>query len=223
MIINNDSKRQLVKRVFTDAAAKYELMNDLMSLGLQNWWRRAAMATISPDRRFLLDIAGGKGDIATRFLAKKRERRAIVADPSAAMIKYWGGEKITADAENLPFDDCSFDVATMAFGLRNIVDKPRALAEAFRVLEPHGQFVCLELGKPRLFRRAFRFYARKALPMIAKLVGSEPSAYRYLGKSVLEFESPAQVCRMMANVGFVGIRTRLFHSGVACIYSGHKP
>ena len=213
----------MVKRVFNQSAAKYELMNDLMSLGLQRWWRRAAVAAISPRKRFLLDIAGGKGDIARRFLAAGRNRRAVVADPCEAMVRHWGGEKISAHGEELPFRDNSFDVASMAFGLRNVADKPGSLAEALRVLEPYGQFICLELGAPKLFRGVHRFYVRRALPLIAELVRTDPDSYRYLGKSVLDFETPPQVRRMLENAGFIGIRCRSFHGGVACVYSGYKP
>ncbi len=224
------TKRRLVGEVFRSSAPKYELMNDLMSLGLQRWWRRAAVAAISPSARFLLDIGGGKGDIAARFLAEdtparegKPARRAIVADPSKDMLVGWKGEKVSAYGEELPFRLDCFDAATMAFSLRNSADRSAVLAETFRVLAPYGQFICLELGQPKLFRAAHRLWLKRALPFMAGLVGSGPEAYQYLGDSILQFETPPRVCRMLERVGFVGIRLRRFHGGIACLYSGIKP
>ena len=221
--------KQAVAEVFKRAAPSYEPMNELMSLGLHRWWRRAMVAAIPSSCRLLLDVAGGKGDIASRFILKNHpknptKRRAVVVDPSFEMIKAASSKhpSILAPAEALPFEANSFDAVTMAFGIRNVTHKQKALAEVHRVLKPYGKFICLELGSPRLFSHLHKGYLKHTLPRMARLMGADVSAYKYLADSILKFETPAQLCRMLTKAGFSGIGCRSFQMGIASIYSGYK-
>jgi len=201
------------------------------------------VAAIPNGCEYLLDVAGGKGDIAMRFLRGSKSRQAVVLDPSFEMLSKASEDnkanktskasesnksnnpnsvRVLAPAEALPFASNSFDAVTMAFGIRNITHRQKALNEAQRVLKPYGKFICLELGKPKIFPHLHRLYLKRALPMMAKVLKADVGAYEYLADSILTFPTPAQVCLMLQKAGFDGVRHRSFHGGIASIFSGFK-
>ena len=197
--VAHDDKARLVGGVFDSVASRYDVMNDLMSFGIHRLWKRLTVdeAAVRPGQR-VLDIAGGTGDLARLFLRRVGTRgQVVLADINAAMLDA-GRERlldagvagnleyVQADAEALPFEDGSFDCVSIAFGLRNVTDKARALESMFRVLKPGGRLLVLEFSKPvlPLLGRVYDGYSFTALPLMGKLVAGDAESYRYLAESI---------------------------------------
>lgn len=227
-------KREQVGRVFASVARRYDLMNDLMSLGVHRLWRREMLAALRlPLQARVLDIAGGSGDIAVRIA--RRARRVVVCDASPAMLEHGRARAwdrgliaeiawICGDAEALPFPRGAFDAATVAFGIRNVARMDTALAEAARVLTPGGRFACLEFGPraPPTLEPFYRAWSDRVIPFLGATVARDRAAYEYLVESIRRFPAPDEFARRIAGAGFAGVRARPFSGGVAWLHTGWR-
>jgi demethylmenaquinone methyltransferase/2-methoxy-6-polyprenyl-1,4-benzoquinol methylase len=231
-------KQSLVDDVFHSVARRYDLMNDLMSGGLHRAWKDALVTAVNPPRNersfALLDIAGGTGDVALRVLkAGGSGTRATVADINADMLAVGReraakrGVAITfteGNAEALPFPDRAFDVATIAFGIRNVPRIEQALAEAFRVLKIGGRFLCLEFSSVDVpgLDQLYDLYSFNVIPALGRLVANDAEAYRYLVESIRQFPKPADFAEMMRAAGFRRVSFRPLSGGVVALHSGWR-
>jgi demethylmenaquinone methyltransferase/2-methoxy-6-polyprenyl-1,4-benzoquinol methylase len=235
--VAEDEKTRLVRDVFDHVASRYDLMNDLMSGGIHRRWKAQLIDRLNPrPGETLLDLAGGTGDIACRFLGRAGgSARVIGCDINAAMVAagrdraiddgFLGGIDWTVgDAENLPFSDASIDACTISFGLRNVTRKEAALAEARRVLKPGGRFFCLEFShvEAPLLRRAYDLYSFAVLPRLGGLVARDREAYQYLVESIRRFPPQAELAAMMREAGFEQVSWRNLSGGIAAIHVGWR-
>ncbi len=220
--------------MFRDIAARYDLLNALLSLGVDRQWRaeatREALAG-GPER--VLDVATGTADLALAIKRARPQTDVVGVDFVEAMLER-GRTKaakqnldvtlLQGDGLKLPFDAASFDVVTIAYGLRNFADYARGLREFYRVLKPGGRLVVLEFPPPPEgpLGRIFRAYFLKVLPVIGGAVSGRRSAYSYLPESVLQFPKPDALARMMQHAGFGGVRYRLQTFGVSALHVGYK-
>jgi len=231
-----DDKARLVRGVFDSVATRYDLMNDLMSAGLHRLWKRRAVeqAAVRPGD-CVLDLAGGTGDLAI-LLARKvgADGRVVLADINAAMLAE-GRKRVVdagiagnlalavADAENLPFADSSFDCITIAFGLRNVTDKPAALRSMHRVLKPGGKLVVLEFSQPlEALRPAYDLYSFRVLPLIGRLVANDEDSYQYLAESIRMHPDQEQLLGMMRDAGFERCRYDNLAAGIVALHTGYR-
>ncbi|PJK15191.1 bifunctional demethylmenaquinone methyltransferase/2-methoxy-6-polyprenyl-1,4-benzoquinol methylase UbiE [Lysobacteraceae bacterium NML07-0707] len=230
-------KQKLVAEVFSSVAGNYDLMNDLMSLGIHRVWKRYFVATcqVRPGDR-VLDLAGGTGDIAT--LLKPRVGDAgslILGDINASMLKVGrermtnrgqvrGFEYVQCNAEKLPFPDASFDLVTIAFGLRNVTDKDAALREMQRVLKVGGQARVLEFSEvtAEWFRPIYDFHSFKVLPRLGKLFANDADSYQYLAESIRKHPPQEALKAMMQTAGFARVGYRNLSAGIVAIHTGYK-
>lgn len=235
--VASGAKQGLVNDVFARVATRYDLMNDLMSGGLHRLWKSELLAWLAPPKSAvpyaLLDVAGGTGDIAFRFLdSSGKGASAVVCDISAEMIKVGGARAngegrltfVQGNAEALPFADKSFDAYTIAFGMRNLTLLDLGLAEAFRVLKPGGRFLCLEFSAVEmpLLDRLYDAYSFGAIPVLGGLVTGDSSAYRYLVESIRRFPDQKSFTRLIEDAGFELVRHRNLTGGIAAIHSGWR-
>lgn len=230
-------KVKRVADVFHSVAAKYDLMNDLMSAGVHRLWKRITIETSGVRAGHqVLDIAGGTGDLTKRFARiVGKEGKVVLADINDSMLKV-GRDKlinsgvagnveyVQANAECLPFEDNSFDILTIAFGLRNVTDKDAALRSMYRVLKPGGKLLVLEFSKtdnPAL-TRAYDFYSFNILPKIGELVASDAESYRYLAESIRMHPDQETLKSMMQAAGLTQVRYRNLTGGIAALHTGIK-
>jgi demethylmenaquinone methyltransferase/2-methoxy-6-polyprenyl-1,4-benzoquinol methylase len=233
--VERAQKRKLVRDVFDSVAGKYDLMNDLMSLGVHRLWKRAFIAALDPrPHRTLLDLAGGTGDIASGWL-KGGGGPAILSDINAAMLGVGRDRAIAAglvadlsflvtDAEAIPLPDRSVDRVSMAFGLRNCTNKDRVLAEARRVLRPGGKFLCLEFSRLQIaaFEKLYDVWSFQALPRIGGAVAKDSASYQYLAESIRMFPDQDTLAGMMAQAGLMRVSYRNLSGGIAAIHQGWR-
>jgi len=227
-------KQQRVNDVFRSVASSYDIMNDVMSLGIHRLWKDSLINLISPEPgHHLIDLAGGTGDIAARFLSRGGGN-AVICDVNPAMM-HAGRDRplmrpyqdqlqwVAGDASQLPFPDASADVITISFGLRNVTDRNAALAEAHRVLKPSGRFFCLEFSHVRI-RSLSALYAlwSELLPGIGAIIAKDAASYRYLVESIKRFPDQETLAAMMGAAGFARIRHRDLSGGIAAIHCGWK-
>ena len=228
-------KAARVRGVFDSVAARYDLMNDLMSMGLHRLWKRLAVfiASARPGDR-VLDLAGGSGDL-TRLLARDvgRAGEVVILDINRAMLEV-GRERLTdagvldnvrymqANAEALPFADGSFDLVTIGFGLRNVTHKDRALAEMYRVLKPGGRAFVLEFSQVTqpLLARVYDLYSFKLLPKLGRLFANDEDSYRYLAESIRMHPRQAELATMMRTAGFGQCRYVNMLGGIVALHGG---
>jgi demethylmenaquinone methyltransferase/2-methoxy-6-polyprenyl-1,4-benzoquinol methylase len=236
--VAENARQSLVNEVFAKVARRYDLMNDLMSGGLHRLWKAELLDALAPPKsavRFsLLDVAGGTGDIAFRFLDQVGSGgSAVICDISAEMIEAGrarAAEKgapvrfVRANAEALPFSKTSFDAYTIAFGIRNVTHIEAALAEAFRVLRPGGRFLCLEFSSVEvpLLDRLYDAYSFNAIPRLGALVAGDAEAYRYLVESIRRFPDQESFMRLIQDAGFERVRYRNLTGGIAAIHSAWR-
>ncbi|WP_407636515.1 bifunctional demethylmenaquinone methyltransferase/2-methoxy-6-polyprenyl-1,4-benzoquinol methylase UbiE [Deinococcus phoenicis] len=226
-------KGREVQAMFASIAPRYDLLNRVLSLGIDRVWRReAAREALALHPARLLDVATGTGDFALELKARAPGAEVVGSDFVPEMLGL-AREKARArhldlvleegDALNLPYPDGSFDAVTCAFGFRNFADYARGLAEMWRVLAPGGRLVILEFPPPRpgLFGSLFRFYFRHVLPRVGALVSGNPGAYTYLPESTLAFLDPERLAGLMRATGF-RTRFRLLTFGIAAIHVGDK-
>ena len=235
--VGADEKTKLVRDVFDNVARRYDLMNDLMSGGVHRLWKAELIDLLAPQPgQTLLDLAGGTGDVASRFLAcVDGDATAIVCDINESMVCQGRDRAIdngaptgvtwmTGDAENLPIASASVDACTISFGLRNVTRKERALAEAYRVLKPGGRFLCLEFSRVQapLLRRAYDLYSFAVLPRLGQVVARDRDSYQYLVESIRRFPPQPELAAMMGAVGFEQVTWRNLMGGIAAIHSGWR-
>jgi len=229
-------KARHVREVFDSVADSYDLMNDLMSLGIHRLWKRftIGMADLKPGQR-VLDLAGGTGDL-TRLMAPRvgREGLVVLSDINAAMLGNGRSQLLDkgisgnvdfaqANAEQLPFHDNSFDLVTMAFGLRNVTDKQQALNSIYRVLRPGGRLLVLEFSRPAAaLRPAYDFYSFSILPKLGKLVANDEASYRYLAESIRMHPDQQTLRDMMQQAGFENCDYHNLTGGIVAIHRGYK-
>ena len=230
-----EEKTGLVHEVFESVAGKYDLMNDLMSLGVHRLWKRDFVANSGVRLGHqVLDLAGGTGDIAALLCERVgKSGRVVLSDINEAMLEV-GRQRLEdrgitgnisyslANAEKLPFSDGEFDAVTIAFGLRNVTDKDAALREMFRVLRPGGKALILEFSQvqPELLKKMYDSYSFGILPVLGKLVAGDEESYRYLAESIRQHPPQEELAEMMRSAGFEEVRFRNLTGGVVAVHSG---
>jgi demethylmenaquinone methyltransferase/2-methoxy-6-polyprenyl-1,4-benzoquinol methylase len=232
--IDEHEKARHVRGVFDSVASKYDVMNDLMSMGLHRLWKAytVTVANVAEGQR-VLDIAGGTGDLALAFAAKVGKTGSVVhTDINEAMLRTGRDRLLNAgvvlptlvcDAERLPFADNHFDVVTVAFGLRNMTHKDLALAEMRRVLKPGGKLLVLEFSKvAQPLEKAYDWYSFKVLPRLGKLVAGDDASYRYLAESIRMHPDQAELKALMKQTGFGHVDYHNLTGGVVALHVGIK-
>ncbi|MFC2971920.1 bifunctional demethylmenaquinone methyltransferase/2-methoxy-6-polyprenyl-1,4-benzoquinol methylase UbiE [Azotobacter bryophylli] len=236
--VPESQKAKKVAEVFHSVAAKYDLMNDVLSGGLHRLWKRFTieLSGVRPGNR-VLDIAGGTGDLTQQFSRLVGPTGEVVlADINESMLKV-GRDKlldrgvagnvsfVQADAEKLPFPDNHFDVVTIAFGLRNVTHKEDALRSMLRVLKPGGRLLVLEFSKPsnRLLGKAYDTYSFAFMPLAGKLITNDAESYRYLAESIRMHPDQETLKRMMEEAGFDRVTYHNMTGGIVALHRGIKP
>jgi len=229
-------KAGMVHGVFSNVASKYDVMNDVMSMGIHRLWKDAMMDWLAPhDGQRLLDVAGGTGDIAFRFLDRAPGATAVVCDMTEAMLVE--GQKraeaealsgsldwVVGDAMALPFEDRVFDVYTISFGIRNVTRIEDALSEAFRVLAPGGRLMVLEFSQiPNdLMQRVYDLYSFNVIPRMGQVIANDRDSYQYLVESIRQFPDQERFADMIRTAGFEQVAYRNLSMGIAALHSGWK-
>lgn len=229
------AKKPMVRAVFESVAPRYDLMNDLMSLGVHRVWKRIFVTALDPrPNRTLLDLAGGTGDISFGWLARGGGD-VILSDINPAMLAV-GRDRalqrgiagslslLAADAERLPLPDRSVDRVSMAFGLRNCTDKPAVLTEARRVLRPGGRFFCLEFSRVTVaaLKPLYDVWSFQVLPRLGSRVAGDADSYRYLAESIRMFPDQNTLAGMMTAAGLAQVKVQNLSGGIAAIHSGWR-
>lgn len=229
-------KAERVRGVFTSVASRYDVMNDVMSLGVHRLWKDAMMDWLAPRAgQRLLDVAGGTGDIAFRFLRRAPSAKATVLDLTESMLDA-GRERaeaesldgrldwVVGDAMALPFEDRSFDVYTISFGIRNVTRIQDALSEAYRVLKPGGRLVVLEFSQiPNdMMQKAYDLYSFNVIPRMGQAIARDRASYQYLVESIRRFPDQETFAGMIREAGFEQVRYRNLSMGIAALHSGWK-
>jgi demethylmenaquinone methyltransferase/2-methoxy-6-polyprenyl-1,4-benzoquinol methylase len=232
--VDEGEKAKRVRGVFDSVASRYDVMNDLMSMGLHRAWKAYTVAVAAVrDGDKVLDLAGGTGDLARAFAKKVGPRGTVVhTDINEAMLRQ-GRDRLLdeglalptsiCDAESLPFPTGSFDLVSVAFGLRNMTHKERALAEMCRVLRPGGRLLVLEFSKIAApLEKAYDWYSFKVLPRIGKLVAGDADSYRYLAESIRMHPGQKELKAMMKTAGFGHVDVHNLSAGVVALHVGIK-
>tara|TARA_B110000438_G_scaffold167321_1_gene160007 strand:+ start:1346 stop:2050 length:705 start_codon:yes stop_codon:yes gene_type:complete len=227
------NNERLVKKVFQDVFYKYDLMNDLMSLGVHRIWKKQFIDWLNPQKNTkLIDVASGTGDVAKLFLKKiENEGKVCCVDENQGMLniskkKNNESSKIKwfcNNAEKLPFKNNYFDYYTISFGIRNVENIDIALSEAYRVLKPGGRFLCLEFSKVKnsILNKLYHTYS-KSIPKIGKLVVGKSEPYEYLVNSIEKFYNQEEFFKKIEKQNFVNISYRNMNAGVVAVHSAWK-
>ena len=234
--VSESEKAGRVQGVFGSVASRYDIMNDVMSGGIHRVWKDAMMDWLAPrSGQKLLDVAGGTGDIAYRFLKRAGQGHATVLDLTEEMLVE-GRKRAEAsqvadqldwsvgDAMALPFPDNSFDVYTISFGIRNVTRPQDALNEAFRVLRPGGRLMVLEFSQipnPAM-QWAYDRYSFNLIPLMGQLIANDRDSYQYLVESIRKFPDQDKFLKMVRSAGFENAKYRNLTAGIACLHSGWK-
>ena len=232
--VDETEKAKKVAGVFTSVASKYDIMNDLMSVGLHRIWKRFAvgLANVHEGQR-VLDIAGGSGDISRLFLDKVgKNGQVILTDINNAMLRV-GRDRLLdegkatptaqCDAEHLPFPDNYFDCVSIAFGLRNVTHKDAALREMKRVLKPGGRVIVLEFSKiAKPLEKIYDLYSFKLLPKMGELIANDADSYRYLAESIRMHPPQEELKQMMLDAGLERVEYFNMTGGVVAVHRGYK-
>ncbi|AEX99918.1 Ubiquinone/menaquinone biosynthesis methyltransferase ubiE [Oceanimonas sp. GK1] len=235
--VNAEEKEQMVASVFHSVAAKYDVMNDLMSFGIHRLWKRFTIdcSGVRPGQK-VLDLAGGTGDLTAKFSRMVGEQgQVVLADINDSMLKV-GRDKlrnkglgsniayVQANAEALPFPDNHFDLITIAFGLRNVTNKDKALASMQRVLKPGGRLLVLEFSKPQheIMSKLYDFYSFNVLPKMGALVAQDSDSYQYLAESIRMHPDQETLKQMMEEAGLEQVEYFNLTDGVVALHRGFK-
>ena len=234
--VSQEEKAGYVKDVFDSVSNRYDLMNDLMSGGLHRLWKKYTIDKASARYgQKILDLAGGTGDLAKVFAGKVGdEGHVVLADINFSMLNEGrtrlinsgisGNLSITqVNGENLAFKEGSFDIVTIAFGLRNITDKQAALSSIYQTLKPGGKLLILEFSKPiNLLRPAYDLYSFKILPLLGKLVANDADSYQYLAESIRMHPDQDKLITMMEDANFERCRFTNLSGGIVALHEGYK-
>ncbi|AFE52270.1 ubiquinone/menaquinone biosynthesis methyltransferase [Rickettsia prowazekii str. GvV257] len=237
--VDYTKKQWLINNIFSRVADKYDLMNDLMSIGLHRLWKDEFIMQIPNLNSNILDVASGSGDIALKLAKKAKDRgnniSLILSDINEEMLNnakkksidlnlFQNIKFIVANAEELPFSDNSFDYYTIAFGIRNVPDINKALKEAYRVLKPMGKFVCLEFSKVKegILKDFYKFYSFNIIPSIGQIIAGNKEAYEYLVESIALFPSQDDFRIMIKESGFEEVHYKNLSGGIVAIHSAYK-
>jgi demethylmenaquinone methyltransferase / 2-methoxy-6-polyprenyl-1,4-benzoquinol methylase len=229
------AKAGMVRAVFDSVAPRYDLMNDLMSLGVHRLWKRILLTVLDPrPGRLLLDLAGGTGDVAFGW-HRLGGGAVVLSDVTPAMLEVArdralnggivaGVAFLTADAEHLPLPDRTFDRVSIAFGLRNCTDKDAVLQEARRVLKPGGRFFCLEFSRVQVaaLMPVYDAWSFRVLPRLGQFVARDAESYQYLAESIRTFPDQDRLVAMLLDAGFGRVEVRNLSGGIAAIHSGWR-
>ena len=234
--VDEADKAGMVHGVFTNVASKYDIMNDVMSVGVHRLWKDAMMDWLAPrNGQKLLDVAGGTGDIAFRFLSRAPGASATVLDMTESMLiegrKRAEAEAlvdkldwVVGDAMALPFPDNTFDRYTISFGIRNVTRIPDALAEAYRVLKPGGRLMVLEFSQlPNAgLQKPYDLYSFNVIPRMGKVIANDRDSYQYLVESIRKFPDQETFASMIRAAGLENVKYRNLSMGIAALHSGWK-
>ena len=235
--VSKEEKPKLVNKVFDSVAFKYDLMNDLMSGGLHRLWKDNFIDWLAPRKNtHLLDVAGGTGDIAFRFINRTKNQAAVtVIDRNENMLKEGKRrsnagkvetdlEWVCGDAMKLPFENEVFDYYTISFGIRNVLDLKKCLSEAFRVLKPGGRIMILEFSKVenQTLNKIYDAFSFNVVPRLGKLITNDAESYQYLIESIRKFPSQEKLANLVTEVGFRQVKYRNLTQGVVAMHSGWK-
>ena len=230
---NIQDKSKLVNSVFSDVYKKYDLMNDIMSLGVHRAWKEKFINWMNPQPSTkLIDVASGTGDVAKLFLDEiKNSGQVTCVEPNTQMLnqgkkklkKYENIKWINAPAEKIPSKDNTYDYYSISYGIRNVSDINRVLKEAFRVLKPGGRFMCLEFSKidNELLNYLYKQYS-KTIPLMGKLIVGSDKPYKYLIESIDKFYNQKQLAELILDNGFSNVEFRNVSNGISAIHSGWK-
>lgn len=232
--IEAEDKKTLVGQVFSSVAHKYDLMNDVMSLGIHRLWKSKMIGELKPNK-ILLDMAAGTGDVSKLYYKKCANPNITLSDINLDMLKmgqaklidnniFKGIKFACSDAENLSFAECSFDYYTIAFGIRNVTNIDKALKEAFRVLRPGGKFVCLEFARTanQHLAKIYDFYSLNVIPKLGDLIVGDKESYQYLVESIRTFPAQEDFIKMMEESGFKVNKFQNLTGGVVSLYTGYR-
>ena len=234
--IPEDEKAGKVRSLFTGVANNYDIMNDVMSMGIHRVWKEAMMDWLAPrPGQNLLDVAGGTGDVSFKFLKRAGRGHATVCDLTEGMLiegrKRAEAEAmqdsldwVVGDAMNLPFEDNTFDVYTISFGIRNVTRPQEALNEAYRVLKPGGRIMVLEFSQlPNpMMQRAYDLYSFNVIPRMGQVIANDRDSYQYLVESIRNFPDQETFLGMVRAAGFENAKYRNMTMGIAALHSGWK-
>ncbi|WP_144392964.1 bifunctional demethylmenaquinone methyltransferase/2-methoxy-6-polyprenyl-1,4-benzoquinol methylase UbiE [Pleionea sediminis] len=235
--VDREEKQKKVADVFHSVASKYDLMNDVMSMGIHRLWKRFTieMSGVRPGQQ-VLDLAGGTGDLAAKFADKVGlDGRVVLADINESMLNVgrdklidsgYGGriEFAQVNAECLPFEENTFDIITIGFGLRNVTDKEKALQSMYRVLKPGGRLLVLEFSKPEneLLSKVYDTYSFTLLPTMGKLLVNDAKSYQYLAESIRMHPDQETLKQMMKTAGFDEAQYHNLTGGIVALHRGFK-
>jgi demethylmenaquinone methyltransferase/2-methoxy-6-polyprenyl-1,4-benzoquinol methylase len=227
--VDEVEREQRIRRVFEAVAARYDLMNDLMSMGIHRLWKRRFVRMAAPrDGQFIVDLAGGTGDVAA--LMAGPGRRVTVCDPSLPMMQvgrargHVGVDWLEGTGEAIPLPSASVDTVTIAFGIRNVTRIDDALREIHRVLKPGGRFLCLEFSTPWAPVRPFyNLFSFTVIPRLGAWIAKSPEAYTYLVESIRRFPDQRSFQQLIEQAGFAQVGYHNLSFGIACIHVGTRP
>lgn len=234
--VATSEKAKMVGDVFSSVARRYDLMNNVMSFGIHHLWKDKFCDLIPGHAENILDVAGGTGDIALRAIKNGSPKRQVtICDINYEMLIEGknkaidqgilsGINYILGDAEHLPFADNAFDCYTIAFGIRNVTNIEKALAESYRVLKPGGKFLCLEFSKVEsdLMRKLYDLYSFNIIPKFGALIAGNEDAYRYLSESIRKFPDQERFTSMIKNAGYSNVHYRNLSNGIVAVHMGYK-
>ena len=233
---NKEKHSSKVKDVFNKVANKYDLMNDVMSLGMQRLWKKEFVESINPSKNenlIFIDLAGGTGDITKRILSKYEKNASVkVIDINQEMLKEGKNsfksqdniDFICSSGESISIADNYADVVTVSFGIRNMTDREKCLQECHRILKPGGVFACLEFSLPKdiILRNLYDAWSYGVIPKFGKLIVGEEKPYKYLIDSIRTFPSNEEFNEMVRDAGFINTSIRQLTGNIVCIYRGEK-
>ena len=227
--VSLEQREKLIRSVFNRVAGRYDLMNDLMSMGVHRFWKWRFCREVNKAKgQLFIDLAGGTGDIAKALI--DGHRKVLILDPSEKMMRVAENRLgnhcsyIIATAENIPLEDESVDALTISFGIRNTTDIEKSLQQITRVLKPGGHFYCLEFSTPHAWLRPFyNAWSRTVIPRLGALIAGHPDAYTYLIESIREFPAQQEMADMIRATGLVNVSFSNLSFGIACIHRGEKP